>query len=99
RCDELLAVRGRQEAAALLVVTEELDRSEREPSRLEHAACLPSCRLEVVQPMCDVRVVLEVPGALGDAVSPRAMQAPAVGERPDQEAGELLCRVEALAAV
>ena len=62
--DELLAVGRREEEAAAFRVAEELDRGEREPPRLPQPAQVAGRDVQLVQPVRDVRVVLEVGGVL-----------------------------------
>src|SRR5579884_3664238 len=84
--DERLAVgRGEEEAAALRVA-EQLDGEERQPPRLEEPARLAGGDVQLVQAVGDVRVVVEVAGALGLAAAPGAVQpAPVGAQRPEQE--------------
>ena len=58
--DQLLAVGGREEEAAALLVGEELDREPREPVRLPQPAQLARRDVQLEQPVGDVRVVVEV---------------------------------------
>ena len=62
--DERLAVGGREEEAAALVVGEELDGESREASRLLEPAQLARRDVQLVEPVRDVRVVVEVAGAI-----------------------------------
>ena len=97
--DERLAVDRRQEEAAVHVVGEEIDRKQREPVRLVQPAELAGRDMQLVEPVRDVRVVLEVAGPLRDAVSPGSVQPLAVGERAEQELGELARGVEPVVAL
>ena len=99
RATSCLAVDGREEEAAVRVVGEELDREQREPARLVQPAEVAGCDVELVEPVRDVRVVLEVAGALRDAVAPGAVEPLAVGERAEQELAERARRVEVVGAV
>ena len=87
--DQLLAVCGREEEAAALVVAEQLDREERESARLLEPARLAGRDVKLVEPVRDVGVVLEEARVLGDAVPVGAVQA-SVGrrQRTEQELAE-----------
>ena len=89
RTTSCLAVDGRLEEAAVLLVGEEVDREPREPVRLLEPAQLAGRGMQLEQPVRDVGVVLEEPGALRDAVAPGAVQPPLRRrERPEQELAE-----------
>jgi hypothetical protein len=72
--DEPLAVGRREEEAGPLRVAEELDRREREPPSLEQPAQVAGRDVQLVQPVRDVRVVLEVRGVLRATVAQRPPQ-------------------------
>src|SRR5206468_1825010 len=72
--DELLSVRRCEEEAAVSRVGEELDRGEREPPRLLQPAQVAGRDVQLVQPVRDVRVVLEVCGVLRTALAQRPPQ-------------------------
>ena len=61
--DERLAVGRREEEAAALVVSEQLDREQRQPARLLEPAQLAGGDVQLVEPVRDVRVVVEEAGA------------------------------------
>src|SRR5581483_8237770 len=69
--DELLPVRRREEEAAALVVAEQLDGAERDPTGLAQPAEIARRDVELVQPVRDVRVVVEVGGERRAAVACR----------------------------
>ena len=88
--DEALAVDGREEEAAVLVVGEELDREPREPVRLLEPPQLAGRDVQLEQAVRDVRVVVEVAGAARAPVAAAAAQpAVLVGERAEQERAEV----------
>src|SRR5262249_39483288 len=85
---ELLAVDRRLEEAAVLVA-EVLDREQPEPVRLAEPSRLAGRDVELEQAVGDIRIVLEVAGALGHSVPPRPVQAPTTGrQRAEQELAE-----------
>jgi hypothetical protein len=86
--DQLLAVRWCEEEAAALVVGEELDRQQREPTRLLEPAQLAGRDVQLVEPVRDVRVVVEVAGAARATVAARAVKALAVREGAEEKPGE-----------
>src|SRR3989442_1519628 len=93
--DELLAVGRSQEEAAALGIAEELDREPREPVRLLEPAQLAGRDVQLVEPVRDVRVVLEVARALRLALTPRPVEPPVLTrERPEQELGQPASRDE-----
>src|SRR5262249_2549354 len=98
--DEPLAVDRRLEEAAAPVVFEELDREACESMRPLQPAHLARRDVQLVEPVRDVGVVLEVPGPLRDAVPPRAVE-PSLGcrERPEQELAEPPAGVEPVVAL
>ena len=59
----LVGVCRREEETAALLVGEELDREQREPVSLEEPADLAGRDMQLEQPICDIRVVVEVPAA------------------------------------
>src|SRR5581483_7045418 len=97
--DKRLPAGRRREEASARIVAEELDREEREATRLVQPAQLAGCDVQLVEAVRDVRVVLEVAGPLRHAVPPRAMQPLSVGERAEQELAELPGGFEPVVAV
>ena len=86
--DERLAVRRREEEAAAFLVGEEVDGEHREPVRLEEPPRLAGRHVQLVEPVRDVGVVLEVAGSLRAAGAVGSEEAPVVaGERTEQELG------------
>ncbi len=84
----------------MLVVREELDGEEREPTRLEQPAQLARRDVELDQPVRDVRVVVEEAEAARPPVADRAVEAAVVrGERAEQELTEPPRRVEPVGAL
>ena len=86
--DERLAVGGREEEAAALVVSEQLDREQREAARLLEPAQLAGGDVQLVEAVRDVRVVVEVAGAGRPALAVAAPQAALVRQRAEQELRE-----------
>src|SRR5207247_10004998 len=98
--DELLAVDRCREEAAALVVGEEIDGQTREAVRLLQPAELAGREVQLVEPVREVGVVLEVARPLRDAVPPRAMEAAVRRrERSEQELAEPARRVEPIRAL
>ena len=93
--DELLAVGGREEEAAVLLVGEELDREPRQPVRLAQPAQLARRDVQLEQPVRDVRVVVEIAVPARAALAEAAPQ-PAVRsrERAEEEVAEPACRLD-----
>ena len=90
--DELLAVGGREEEAAALVVGEELDREQREPARLLEPAQLAGRDVQLEEAVRDVRVVVEVPGAWPAGATCGAAARP-VGEGPRRNSASSRARL------
>ena len=65
RHDERLAVGRREEEAAALVVSKQLDGEQRQAARLLEPAQVAGGDVQFVEPVRDVRVVVEVAGARG----------------------------------
>src|SRR5207244_6551071 len=84
--DEALSVYRREEEAAALVVCKELHREQRVATRLLEPAQLARRDVELVKPVRDVRVVVQVAGPARASRATAAVQAtPFVGERTEQE--------------
>jgi len=84
--DELLAVRGREEEAAVLGVAEELDGEPGEPVGLLEPAQLAGRDVQLEQPVGRVRVVVEEAGAARAPLAEAAQEPPlAVRQRAEQE--------------
>ena len=87
--DARVALRGREEEAAVLLVGEELDREQGEPACLEQPPKLAGRDMQLEQTVGDVRVVVEEAGSARAAVADRAEEPPVLrGQRPEQEFSE-----------
>src|SRR2546423_15699868 len=88
-CQEPLRVSLQEVEAAALLVGEELDREAGQPVRLLEPAQLSGRDMELVEPVRDVGVVLEVPGNARPAGTPAAKETSVVTrERAEQEVRE-----------
>ena len=93
--DELLAVGRREKEAAPLLVGEELDGESDETVGFQEPAQLTRRDVQLVESVGDVGVVLQVAGVASAPSPPAAVQAASVvGERPEQELGQLLRSLE-----
>ncbi len=92
---ELLAVRRREEEAAVLRIRKELDGQKREAAGLFQPVKLSGCEVQLVEAVCDVRVVLEDSGVLRATLAPGAEKA-TIGrrERAEQEVGAGPCGLD-----
>src|SRR5437764_11157325 len=98
--DERLAVCRREEEAATLVVAEQLDREPREAMRLLEPAELAARDVQLVEPVRDARVVVEVAGALRFAAAPGPVQASVLARaRPEPGLAEPPRRRDGAAAL
>ena len=97
--DELLAVGGREEEAAALIVAEELDGEAGQAVRLAEPAKVSRRDVQLEEPVRDVGVVLEVAGALGLAGPEGAVQTAVVRERAEQELAERAGGLQIVGAV
>ena len=83
--DERLAVGGREEEASALVVAEQLDGEQREAARLLEPAQLAGGDVQLVEPVRDVRVVVEVARAGRPAFPVAPPEAALCRQRAEQE--------------
>src|SRR6266487_6095558 len=99
-CHQPLAVGGREKETAALLVGEELDGEPREPVRLLEPAQLAARDVQLVEPVGDVGIVLQVPGIAGPAGPPAAVQAAVlIRERAEQELSQLPAGLDELGAI
>src|SRR6476659_6657454 len=97
---QLLAVGGREKEAAALLVPEELDGEPRESVRLLEPAQLAGRDVQLVEPIGDVGVVLQVTGIAGLPGPPAAMQAAVlIRKHPEQELSQLPAGLDELRAI
>ena len=90
---------GVEEEAAALVVSEQLDREQREAARFLEPAQVAGGDVQLVEPVRDVRVVVEVAGARRPALPVAAPQAAVVRQRAEQELGQAAGGVEPVVAL
>src|SRR5204862_6597654 len=94
---ELLRVGRRQKEAASLLVGEQLRGESNEPVRLAEPAQVAGRDMELVEPVGDVGVVLEVAGVARPARPPAAVEAAVrARQRPEQELRNLTARIDQL---